>query len=88
MKKLQNSGHDAKYRREILISGLNGYRKQLEASAQGITPLYRPRAFQRKERSEKKDEAPMNWFKVGGKYDSVMMIPATPRSDAGEKLGR
>ena len=50
MKKLQNSGHDAKYRKEILISGLNGYRKQLEASEKGIPPLYRPRAFQRKER--------------------------------------
>ena len=80
MKKLQNSGHDEKYRREILISGLNGYRKQLEASAKGITPLYRPRNFQMKERSEKKLDAPMNWFKVGGNFDSVMMIPTTPWS--------
>ena len=42
MKKLQNSGYDEKFRREVLIAGKNGYKKQLEADKKGERPLYRP----------------------------------------------
>ena len=57
MKELQNSGYEEQFRREVLRSGKNGFKKQLEADKSGETPLYRPRSYRREERLlEKKNK--------------------------------
>ena len=79
MKKLQNSGYDQKYRKEILASGKNGFQKQKKADKDGKTPLYRPKGYQRQERATKKKASKRTFFRLGG-YDSYIMVPATKDS--------
>ena len=50
MKKLQNSGYDSAYRKEVLISALKGVEKQKEADKRGETPMYRPKGYRKMER--------------------------------------
>ena len=80
MKKLQNSGYDEEFRKEVLRAGKNGFNKQVEADMKGEKPLYRPRGYQKMERYLKKKSSKREWFRKGG-YDSFMMIPATPNSE-------
>ena len=47
MKKLQNSGYDEKFRREVLQAGTMGFEKQKVASETGGRPLYRPRGYKK-----------------------------------------
>ena len=43
MQMLKNSGYSVNFRREILLSGINGYNKILEADRNKSKPLYRPK---------------------------------------------
>ena len=85
MKKLQNSGYDAKYRKEILISAENGFRKQQEADTRGETPLYRPRGYNKVERYQEKKLKKKTWFRKGDNT-SFIMIPITPHSKLKKKI--
>ena len=79
MKKLQNSGYPEQYRREILISALNGFEKQKEADRNGLTPLYRPKGYMTKERAAEKKAKEKSWYKQDGSH-GYLMVPATPGS--------
>ena len=57
---------------------MNGYAKQVAADAAGEKPLYRSRQWNRDEREKMKMEKEQNWFSNDGKFEHIMMIPATP----------
>ena len=50
MQMLKNSGYSARFRKEILLSGINGYNKILEADRSKQKPLYRPKDWKRSSR--------------------------------------
>ena len=47
--------------------------------ASGDRPLDRPMNWNREQMIEKKKDKRLNWYKKGG-YDSVIFVPATPKS--------
>ena len=51
---LRRSGYPEKFRSEVITAALKTFEKQCAASDSGGTPLFRPRSFQRKEKSQKK----------------------------------
>ena len=79
MKKLQNSGYDKQYRKEILASGKNGFLKPKKADIEGKTPLYRSKGYKKQEREKKKKTSKRTWFKAGG-FESYIMVPSTKDS--------
>ena len=83
MKKLQTSGYDQKYRLEILKSILKGWKNILEKAESGEKPLHRSREFEKEKRMKDKSEKKLNWYKGknGDKFESVIMIPATPNGE-------
>ena len=50
------SGHDAKFRLEVIQSAVRGYERQCDRADRGITPLHRPRSFEREKRRRKADQ--------------------------------
>ena len=76
--KLMCSGWDAKHRYDFIQAGLLGYKKQLEQSDAGVTPLYRPWEWNREERDNKKLLAKSSWYRPD---DATMFVPATPGSE-------
>ena len=76
--KLMCSGWTERHRYDFIMAGLTGYRRQLENSDAGITPLYRPREWDRETRRRKKLMARTAWYRPA---DAVMFVPATPGSE-------
>ena len=76
--KLMCSGWDAKHRYDFIQAGLLGYKKQLEQSDAGVTPLYRPWEWNREERNNKKLLTKSSWYRPD---DATMFVPATPGSE-------
>ena len=46
--RLQYSGYDMKFRREVIDSGIKAYRKMVDNDKQGVIPLHRTREWKRK----------------------------------------
>ena len=86
MQKLRNSGYSYKFRKEILLSILSGYRKIKEAAQQGIRPLYRRRGWKKEERLKLKMQKKKNW--LGTYWKSRIFVPYTPGSILKRKLQR
>ena len=72
------SGWDAKHRYDFIQAGLLGYKKQLEQSDAGATPLYRPWEWNREERDNKKLLAKSSWYRP---VDATMFVLATLGSE-------
>ena len=51
----------------------------LKCDTDGSRPLYRPRGWNRDERVKEKRAKKVEWYKHGG-YESVVFVPATPKS--------
>ena len=84
MQKLRNSGYGYKFRKEILLSVLSGYRKIREAAQQGIRPLYRMRGWKKEKRLTKKMQKKKYW--LGSFWKSRIFLPYTPGSVLKRKL--
>ena len=78
--KLKNSGYVKKYISEIIESGFHAFDKQLKANDEGVTPLYRPREWNREIRDNEKKQKVSNWFKTGG-FEHKLLIPSTPNGE-------
>ena len=85
--RLQYSGYDMKFRREIIDSGIKAYRQMEENDRQGRIPLHRTREWKRNERERMKRVKKEEWFKKGG-YESLIFVPATPKAELKKKLQR
>ena len=77
MKKPTNGGYNHQYRLEVLKSVLKAYKVILAKDRSGEVPMYRSWDYDREERDIKKAKKVYSWYKSGGRYDSVMMVPAT-----------
>ena len=73
-----------KFRKEILLSTLAGYRKIQEAAQEGIRPLYRSRSWRKEDRLKKKMSKKKNW--LGTFWKSRIFVPFTPGSKLKKKL--
>ena len=81
MLKLKNSGYNAKFRQEILDSGLKAFDKMMEDDKGGVKPMYRSRDWNIDERNFKKSETRSNWWntqKSKIQYKSVLFVTPTP----------
>ena len=78
--RMKISGYSEKYRETVIQSALTAWEKQLELDNTGDRPLYRPRDWQKDERSRKKEYKRSGWFrKLGGKVnDFSLFCPASP----------
>ena len=79
MMRLQFSGHDARFRMEIVKSALKAYDNIKKLDACVKKPMYRTRQWRQVDRAEEKRKKRDNWYKKGG-YESVIFVPAKPRS--------
>ena len=62
MQKLRNSGYSSKFRQEILLSTLSGFKKIQEAAKNGVRPMYRNKNWNKKDRIKKKLLKKKNWL--------------------------
>ena len=85
MLKLKNSGHSAKYRKQILESALNAFEKMKLEDKNGTKPLYRGRSWDSENRAKKKAYEKINWYNKEGQqskgdkivYKTVLFVPTT-----------
>ena len=82
--RMQYSGYSHKFRSEVIDSAYKAYENIKQLADDGTRPFYRPREWQREERSKAKRQKQLNWYKKGG-YDSVIFVPATPNSELQKK---
>ena len=75
--RMQYSGYDKKFRYEVVASALNAYRIRKEADESGQRPMYRPKGWNKEERTKIRKKK--NWYAKEGN-ESVIFVPATPRS--------
>ena len=83
--KMQFSGYTAKFRAEVLKSGIQAYDKMRENDKKKKVPLHRPRKWKQQEREEEKRYKRENWYRRGNN-DSVIFIPATPKGELKRRL--
>ena len=84
MQKLRNSGYSRKFRSDILLSTLNGFRKIKEAANNGNRPLYRKISWKKKERIVKKATKKKDW--LGRFWKSRIFVPYTPGNKLKKRL--
>ena len=80
MARLQYSGYNRKFRAQIAKSALKAYREIKRKDETGEKPMYRNKAWKRKERRKDKRDKKTQWYKKGG-YDTVVFVPCTPNSE-------
>ena len=51
---MMKSGYPENYRKEVLQLSVIGYERQIAAYEAGVTPLYRPRSWNKEERKNKR----------------------------------
>ena len=80
-KRMQYSGYNHQFRKQITHSALNKYKQIVEKDKTGESPMYRNKDWKRNERIKKKQQSKTKWFKKGKtKYMSTIFVPATPNS--------
>ena len=77
MQKMLNSGYDQRFRKDILMSVKQAFKKILEKHNSGEKPIHRDTYFLKEQRAKEKEGKRKKWFK---KNNSVMFIPITPGS--------
>ena len=79
MERLQFSGYNAKFRKEVWKSALKAYKEIRKKDERKETPMYRKKKWKRNEREKSKRVKKTGWYKKGG-YKSIIFVPATPGS--------
>ena len=77
--RLRDSGWGERFRTEIILSILKGWRKMKEEQEQGRRPINRPRSWNEGIREKNKWKKKISWYREGG-YTTVMFCPYTPGS--------
>ena len=86
--RMQFSGYNSKFRKEIIKSGLKAYKQMEKNDKEGIIPLHRSREWKRKERERKKRTQKENWFRKTKYFERPKFIPATPGGELKSELQR
>ena len=84
-KRLQFSGYSQGFRSMVTQSALNAYKIIKEKDENDIEPMYRSKAWDRINRDKKKNSKKSGWYKKGG-VESVIFVPATPRSELKHRI--
>ena len=85
MLKLKNSGHSAKYRKQILDSALKAFEKMKLEDENGTKPLFRARNWDAENRAKRKLYQKTNWYNKDDQkyiddrimYKTVLFVPTT-----------
>ena len=77
--RMQHSGYDVKFRKQVINSAMSAYTKIVKLENDGIRPMYRKRDWKWKERDAEKRKKKKDWYRKGGQQ-SVLFVPATPDS--------
>ena len=77
------SSYSEKVRCEIIQSVLTGYERQCDRADRGITPLHRPRDYNKEERRNKKLLAKSTWY---WPKDDVGFFPGTPGGELAKSI--
>ena len=85
--RMQYSGYSKKFRYEVVNSALKAYDERMSADENGTRPLYRPNGWKTRERAIEKQKKKNSWYKKGGN-DSVIFVPATPRSELQKRYAK
>ena len=81
--KLMCSGYSERIRYEIISAAVVGYERQCDRADRGITPLHRPRSFDRPARVRKKLMTKTSWYRPA---DAVGFFPATPKGELAQRI--
>ena len=76
MHRMQISGYNQQQRVKVYTTAKNRLEKKVKDSADGTTPLYQPKHWERKRRNKEKREKKKNWF--GKDFDAVYFVQPTP----------
>ena len=85
-KKMQFSGYDQQFRTIVTNSALKAYKEIIRKDKAGEEPIYRDKYWNREDRNKKKREKKNGaWYKNKG-AESVLFIPATPKSELKKRI--
>ena len=77
MYRMQLSGYQKEQRVNVYKAAKKRYDQQIKNNIEGITPLYRSKQWNRKERCREKELRKKSWC---GKYEATYFVQATPGS--------
>lgn len=79
---LKNSGYTKNFRKEVLNSALEAFKKMEDDDLKGVKPLYRSRTWESEdEKTTNKMKKKLNWWKNEKskvQYKSLVFVPPTP----------
>ena len=81
MQLMKNSGYEANLKKEVLLAGMAGYRKILEADRAGTKPMYRSQEWRLSAQGMEDREKSKSKRWLGGEYKSYTFVPHTPGSE-------
>ena len=81
--RMRMSGYSERFRREIMVSGIRGYERQLKDSDDGVCPMHRSRGYRKEERMKEKYMKKRSWYKP---CDAVLFCPSTPRGELAKRM--
>ena len=77
MARMKAAGYNQDYRQHVLQNALSVYDAKLRKNDEGVTPLNRPKGYQKLERRKDKHLKRRNWSQKGG-HVAPIIIPSTP----------
>ena len=77
--------NNAKFRLEVIQSGLRGYEQQCDCADQGVTPLQSPHSFKREKKRQKASLTKTSWCRQA---NSVIRVPVTLDSKLDNTINR
>ena len=81
-RRMQFSGYNYNFRKQITHSALNKYKSILEKNKTGECPIYRNKEWKKIERNKKKQQNKTQLFKKGKtNKKSIIFGPAIPKSE-------
>ena len=84
-RRMMAAGYSQTYRKEILRNSISIYEHKIKQDRDGVTPLNRPRGFQKAERRTDKRVKKRTWATRGG-YTAPIIVPATPNSELAKRM--
>ena len=81
--RMKLSGYSARFRMEVIKSGMICYDRQLAREEAGQCPLYRPKGYKKAERKKKKLVSRRGWYKP---FSTVLFCAPSPGSELAGKL--
>jgi hypothetical protein len=79
--KMLVSGYSESFRRKVIRAAVDIYRDKLSRAADGGTPLYRSRSWQRSRRDTEKALKVVTWYKTKDKITNIAPLIMNPTQD-------